>query len=33
VHATRKRNPLPPALFFAAFALAASNAVIAYAWT
>ncbi|HVE26280.1 MAG TPA: hypothetical protein VNC22_12790 [Sporichthya sp.] len=33
VHATRKREPLPPALFFGAFALAASNAVIAYAWT
>ena len=32
VHATRKRDPLPPPLFFAAFALAASNAVIAYAW-
>ncbi|HUR72804.1 MAG TPA: hypothetical protein VMZ00_00910 [Sporichthya sp.] len=32
VHATRKRDPLPPALFFGAFALAASNAVIAYAW-
>ena len=33
VHATRKRDPLPPALFFGAFALAATNAVIAYAWT
>jgi hypothetical protein len=33
VHATRKRDPLPPALFFGAFALAASNAVIAYAWS
>lgn len=33
VHATRKKDPLPPALFFGAFGLAASNAVIAYAWT
>jgi hypothetical protein len=33
VHATRKRDPLPPVLFFCAFALAASNAAIAYAWT
>lgn len=33
VHATRKRDPLPPPLFFAAFGLAAANAVIAYAWT
>jgi len=33
VHATGKRDPLPPAPFFGAFALAASNAVIAYAWT
>ncbi len=33
VHATRKRDPLPPALFFGAFALAAANALIAYTWT
>jgi hypothetical protein len=33
VHATRKRDPLPVPLFFGAFALAVSNAVIAYAWT
>ena len=33
VHATRKRDPLPPPVFFTAFALAATNAVIAYAWT
>jgi hypothetical protein len=33
VHATRRRDPLPPPLFFAAFTLAAANAVVAYAWT
>lgn len=33
VHATRKRDPLPSPVFFAGFALAAANAVVAYSWT
>ena len=33
VHSTRKRDPLPAALFFGAFALAVANAAIAYSWT
>ncbi|WP_019875620.1 hypothetical protein [Sporichthya polymorpha] len=32
-HALRKRDPLPPPAFFAAFGLAAANAIIAYSWT
>jgi hypothetical protein len=33
VHATRRRVPSPPAIFYGAFGLAAANVVIAYAWS
>jgi hypothetical protein len=32
-HATRKRVPVPPPLFYGAFALAVANLAIAYSWT
>jgi hypothetical protein len=33
VHGTRRRVPSPPPVFYGAFALAAANVVIAYAWS
>lgn len=31
-HANRRRDPIPPGVFFGAFGLAALNALVAYSW-